>query len=61
MKVSEYTVLQIVGLDAAVASLPHNAYAKILLTCKTAPQLFQDILLPLFRLLFMCCYGPYAH
>jgi hypothetical protein len=32
MKVSEYTVLQIVGLDAAVASLPHNAYAKTSLT-----------------------------
>lgn len=34
MKVSEYTVLQIVGLDAAVASLLHNAYAKTSLTCK---------------------------
>jgi hypothetical protein len=37
MKVSEYTVLQIVGLDAAVVSLPHNVYAKTSLTGKTAP------------------------
>lgn len=43
MKVSEYTVLQIVGLDAAVASLLHNAYAKTSLTCKNSSSAFSRL------------------
>ena len=59
IRTSEFTVLQMVGLDAAVVSSrqPHLARSDLPL----APQLFQNVILPLFCVLDVCYRHSHAY
>ena len=59
IRTSEFTVLQIVGLDAAVVS-PRQPYLAPS-DNPLAPQLFQNVVLPLFCVLNVCYRNSYAY
>jgi len=61
LKVSEYTVLQIVGLDAAVVRQLERTLHFTILFYLPASQLLQDVLLPLLPLLRFCSLCAHAH
>ena len=59
IRTSEFTVLQIVGLDAAVVSTPQHLRNTVL-SWLAAPQFLQDVILSLFRLLHVRYWNPHA-
>ena len=61
IRTSEFTVLQIVGLDAAVVCTS-NIYATALdiIGRIIAVKLLQNVFLPLFSLFYVCHNHPYA-
>lgn len=62
LRVSEYTVLQIVGLDAAVVCSVRIGSCEVhYLTPRVALKLFQDVVLSILFMLGICDYDPHAY
>ena len=64
IKTSEFTVLQIVGLDAAVVCnlFPTHLFSAfdIIINSNIVVKFLQNVFLPLFRLFYVCYSHPYA-
>jgi len=60
IKTSEFTVLQIVGLDAAVVCLSFLPSTSLILTGQSVIEFFQNVILFVYSMLLLCHYDPYA-
>ena len=61
LKTSEYTILQIVGLDAAVVSLSPGPQSQPLRLSSAATRVLQDVFLSIFFMLSFCHRGLNAY
>lgn len=61
IRTSEFTVLQIVGLDAAVASIYFLPASRLFHKSSLAPQFLQNVLLSVLSMLLFCNNHPHAY